>query len=179
MNQMLTKRLAAPERLDARLRLEGGVSGNPGVDRMIRETLDTLATRERELAEAERAMREVACPVENCEDEEARFVCYNDDADPIIEADTLADAIRQMARCWDITNSDAERLRADLAAVEAVEQWKHDATSHTPYVEYDGPNRLWEATLYREGSRRVVATAPTIIALGRELLKLKREAGNV
>lgn len=77
-----------------------------------------LAAATEGIAAVERVVREHACPVVNSEDGESRYVCFNENADPIIEADTLADAVRGIVRCW---NQMEERLAAATGPVSKEE----------------------------------------------------------
>ncbi len=70
----------------------------------------------RAVVAAVEAQVRIACPLENCEDQEALYICFNDDADPIIEADTLDDAVRQMRDLWDAAGEGNETLRRELHA---------------------------------------------------------------
>lgn len=72
-----------------------------------------------ELNDIENAVRSF-CPIENSEqgvDDEPRaaFICCNDDADRIIEADTLAEAIGAAHGLWNATGEEVEMLRMQLA----------------------------------------------------------------
>lgn len=54
-----------------------------------------------EMAAVEEVVRRPeVCPFENTEEGEAKYVCIGEDGDPIIEADTLAEAVAGVVACW-------------------------------------------------------------------------------
>lgn len=75
---------------------------------MVYATLGRIATLQRELAAVESAVREF-CPT--APDDECRFLCVGEHGDPIIEADTLADAVRGAHACWNSVESALEKAR--------------------------------------------------------------------
>ena len=93
----------------------------------------------------------------------ARFVCMNEDGDPIIEADTPADVVRQMDECWRKMSERYEKVAAELAAVRKVEEWiTLDDTLDSAITAHDG-------RLLAQSSGIVRASGATFSALGRAL----------
>lgn len=83
-----------------------------------------------ELLEIENVVRSF-CPIENsedCIDDEPRaaFICCNEDADRIIEADTLAEAIAGAHGCWETMAEEAATLRTQLAEARARAKYWED-----------------------------------------------------
>lgn len=120
-----------------------------------------------------------------------RFVCVNEDGDPIIEADTPADVVRQMNSCWAAmgerfdrlsadyaaARAENERMRADLDAVRKVEEW-HKGGRRILHCQ-DGRWTALELVADRESPvgislggyfrKRIYATGDSYVALGRAL----------
>lgn len=82
--------------------------------------------------------------------EEARFVCCGENGDPIIEADTPADVVRQMAACWTALGERYDRLAAALAAARAENEKLREALAHyanavnwMSHTDADAMLRVW------------------------------------
>ena len=160
--------------LDDCLRLRGGVSPDPDDDRAIRNVLDTLAARERELAEARenltktsRAWRHLAEDVMGLTTP-LELVARADS-----DKETYADILVRMV------DDHIKALRADLAAVEAVRKLlaeNTDAFVSSGHVGYDG---LILGVWTDPTSYDVLESAPTLVALGRALLAREADDGAV
>jgi len=143
--------------------------------------LDTLAARTRELEEITAAALEV-CPDSNGaivgehahDPDLPRFVCCNEDGDPIIEAETVAEVIHGMSSCWAATQERAEKAERELEEmrknVEAVERW-WQTMGKDVWPQADG----FSATVSRstfpqyDPCDETVASAPDLLALGKLL----------
>jgi hypothetical protein len=82
-----------------------------------------LARLTRELEEAREAARTV-CPDKSEDEDGEEFVCLGETGDPIIEANTVAEVIQQMSKCWegvqeqrDAATARAEKLEKALRAI--------------------------------------------------------------
>lgn len=72
---------------------------------------------EEERKDIEAAVREF-CPTENTETPDyAPYICMGD-GDPIIEAETLAEAIRGAHKCWDWCEKALDDARAEIGRME-------------------------------------------------------------
>jgi hypothetical protein len=97
-------------------------------DKLQDELLTSLAEMERlqSLLAAAEAAAYLVCPEANREgwaDDDGRpapkFVCLNEDGDPIIEAETVAEVINGMAECWSAMQERLERKEARVTELEA------------------------------------------------------------
>jgi hypothetical protein len=68
----------------------------------------------RELEEAREAARTV-CPDKSEDEDGEEFVCLGETGDPIIEANTVAEVIQQMSKCWEGVQEQRDAARAELA----------------------------------------------------------------
>lgn len=74
-----------------------------------------------EMAAVAEAVRSV-CPSDETTGvtEEFKYVCHDEDGEPIVEANTLGDAVAQIIACWNRGGEQHEALESRLAALKAA-----------------------------------------------------------
>jgi len=66
------------------------------------------------------ALAREVCPAECSEPGDAAFICMGEDGDPIIEAETPLEAIRQALECWERLGELREREQVERPALQAM-----------------------------------------------------------